>query len=152
MKRTTLIFGALAMLGATHANPAFAQPAQQAAAPASAQAQTQTQAQPQAQESSPLYRVTVVARTTKAINYRHLSGPTQIDFRGTVLLPYSKGQAWVESKRGAIRIQAQFDKLEPATRFGPEFLTDVLWAVSPEGRADNLGEVLINGSSKSKLD
>jgi outer membrane protein OmpA-like peptidoglycan-associated protein len=103
------------------------------------------------QESSPLYRVTVVARTTKAINYRHLSGPTEIDFRGTVLLPFSKGQASVESKRGAIRIQAQFDKLEPATRFGPEFLTYVLWAVSPEGRADNLGEVLINGS-KSKLD
>ncbi len=105
----------------------------------------------QQQQSSPLYRVTVVARTTKAINYRHLSGPTQIDFRGTVLLPFSKGQAWVESKRGAIRIQAQFDKLEPATRFGPEFLTYVLWAVSPEGRADNLGEVLINGA-KSKLD
>jgi outer membrane protein OmpA-like peptidoglycan-associated protein len=103
------------------------------------------------QESSPLYRITVVARTTKAINYRHLSGPTQIDFRGTVLLPFSKGQASVESKRGAIRIQAQFDKLEPATRFGPEFLTYVLWAISPEGRADNLGEVLINGS-KSKLD
>jgi outer membrane protein OmpA-like peptidoglycan-associated protein len=66
-------------------------------------------------------------------------------------MPFSKGKAWVESKRGAIRIQAQFDKLEPATRFGPEFLTYVLWAVSPEGRADNLGEVLINGS-KSKLD
>ncbi len=49
------------------------------------------------QESSPLYRVTVVARTTKAINYRHLSGPTEIDFRGTVLLPFSKGQAKVES-------------------------------------------------------
>src|SRR6266699_6207681 len=80
------------------------------------------------QESSPLYRVTVVARTTKAINYRHLSGPTEIDFRGTVLMPFSKGQAWVESKRGAIRIQAQFDKLEPATSFGPEFLTYVLWA------------------------
>jgi len=103
------------------------------------------------QDSSPLYRLTVVAGKTKAINYRHLSGPTQIDFRGTVLLPFSKGQASVESKRGAIRIQAQFDKLEPATRFGPEFLTYVLWAISPEGRADNLGEVLINGS-KSKLD
>jgi outer membrane protein OmpA-like peptidoglycan-associated protein len=103
------------------------------------------------QDASPLYRVTVVARTTKAINYRHLSGPTEIDFRGTVLLPFSKGQARVESKRGAIRIQAQFDKLEPATRFGPEFLTYVLWAVSPEGRADNLGEVLLDGP-KSKLD
>src|SRR5712691_1471061 len=103
------------------------------------------------QESSPLYRVTVVAGTTKDINYRHLSGPTEIDFHGTVLMPFSKGQARVESKRGAIRIQAQFDKLDSATRFGPEFLTYVLWAVSPEGRADNLGEVLVEGS-KSKLD
>jgi outer membrane protein OmpA-like peptidoglycan-associated protein len=121
------------------------------AMPAISQSQAPAVNAQKQQESSPLYRVTVVARTTKAINYRHLSGPTQIDFRGTVLLPFSKGQAWVESKRGAIRIQAQFDKLEPATRFGPEFLTYVLWAVSPEGRADNLGEVLMNGS-KSKLD
>jgi outer membrane protein OmpA-like peptidoglycan-associated protein len=118
---------------------------------APAMCQTPAPADAQKQESSPLYRVTVVARTTKAINYRHLSGPTQIDFHGTVLMPLSKGQARVESKRGAIRIQAQFDKLEPATRFGPEFLTYVLWAVSPEGRADNLGEVLLEGS-KSKLD
>jgi outer membrane protein OmpA-like peptidoglycan-associated protein len=121
------------------------------AMPAMSQTQPPAVGTQKQQESSPLYRVTVVARTTKAINYRHLSGPTQIDFRGTVLLPFSKGQAWVESKRGAIRIQAQFEKLEPATRFGPEFLTYVLWAVSPEGRADNLGEVLMNGS-KSKLD
>ncbi len=120
------------------------------AAPAMGQTPAPADTQKQ-QESSPLYRVTVVARTTKAINYRHLSGPTTIDFRGTVLMPFSKGQARVESKRGAIRIQAQFDKLEPATRFGPEFLTYVLWAVSPEGRADNLGEVLLEGA-KSKLD
>ncbi len=120
------------------------------AVPAMGQMPAPADAQKQ-QESSPLYRVTVVARTTKAINYRHLSGPTEIDFRGTVLMPFSKGQAKVESKRGAIRIQAQFDKMEAATRFGPEFLTYVLWAVSPEGRADNLGEVLLAGA-KSKLD
>jgi outer membrane protein OmpA-like peptidoglycan-associated protein len=120
-------------------------------APAMGQTPSPAANQQKQQDSSPLYRVTVVARTTKAINYRHLSGPTEIDFRGTVLMPFSKGQARVESKRGAIRIQAQFEKLEPATRFGPEFLTYVLWAVSPEGRADNLGEVLVEGS-KSKLD
>jgi len=105
----------------------------------------------QKQESSPLYRVTVVARTTKAINYRHLSGPTKIDFRGTVLSPLMQGQARVEGKKGAVRIQAQFEKMEPASRFGPEFLTYVLWAISPEGRADNLGEVQLEGT-KSKLD
>jgi outer membrane protein OmpA-like peptidoglycan-associated protein len=119
----------------------------QAAAPTPPSAQEQ---QP-GKQSTPLYRVTVVAKTTKAINYGHLSGPTEIDFRGTVLLPFSHGHAKVEGKRGAIRVQAQFDKLEPANRFGPEFLTYVLWAVSPEGRADNLGEVLLEGS-KGKLD
>lgn len=92
-----------------------------------------------------------MAQTTKAINYRHLNSATKIDFRGTVLLPLAHGEANVEVKRGAIRVQAKFDKLQPATRFGPEYLTYVLWAVSPEGRADNLGEVLLEGS-KGKLD
>jgi outer membrane protein OmpA-like peptidoglycan-associated protein len=118
---------------------------------ASALGQAPPQADAKKQESSPLYRITVVARTTKAINYRHLSGPTKIDFKGTVLLPLARGQAKVESKRGAVRIQAQFEKLEPASRFGPEFLTYVLWAISPEGRANNLGEVQLQGQ-KSKLD
>ena len=93
----------------------------------------------------------VVARTTKAINYRHLSGATKIDFRGTILLPFAKGEAKVEGRKGAIRIQAQFEKLDSATRFGLEFLTYVLLAVSPEGRADNLGEIQVEGS-KAKPD
>jgi outer membrane protein OmpA-like peptidoglycan-associated protein len=109
------------------------------------------QAEPQKQSSSQLYRLTLVVRSTKAINYRHLSAPTKIGFRGTVLLSQARGEARVESKRGAIRIQAQFDRLEPASRFGPEFLTYVLWAISPEGRADNLGELLLSGQ-KSKVD
>ncbi len=104
-----------------------------------------------AQQSGSLSRVTLVVRTTKAINYRHLSGPTQIDFRGTVLQSQAHGEARVESRRGAVRIQAQFEKLEPASRFGSGFLTYVLWAISPEGRADNLGELMLNGN-KSKMD
>jgi outer membrane protein OmpA-like peptidoglycan-associated protein len=133
------------------ASAALAQGQGGATSPSAARQQaTQQQAQ-QNQQSSPLYQVTVTARTTKAINYRHLSGATKIDFRGTVLMPLAHGDARVEGKRGAVRVQAQFEKLEPATRFGPQFLTYVLWAVSPEGRADNLGEVLLEGS-KSKLD
>ncbi len=104
-----------------------------------------------AQQSGPLSRVTLVVRTTKAINYRHLSGPTKIDFRGTVLQSQARGEARVESRRGAIRIQAQFEKLEPASRFGSGFLTYVLWAISPEGRADNLGELILD-RQKSKMD
>lgn len=124
----------------------------EASSGASAQSQQQTPGQQSQQnQSSPLYRVTVMAQSTKAINYRHLNGATKIDFRGTVLLPLAHGEANVEVKRGAIRVQAKFDKLQPATRFGSEYLTYVLWAVSPEGRADNLGEILLDGS-KGKLD
>jgi outer membrane protein OmpA-like peptidoglycan-associated protein len=101
-------------------------------------------------ESVPVFRVTVVARTTPAINYRHRGGATTIDLEGTSLLPRSHGEAKVESKQGYIEIEVEFDELEPATRFGPEYLTYVMWAITPEGRATNLGEVLLNGS-ESKL-
>src|SRR4051812_5516762 len=101
--------------------------------------------------SVPVYRVTVVARSMKAINYNHRSGSTEIGFRGTELMPSAKGQARVESKQGVIKINADMQKLEPATKFGPEYLTYVMWAITPEGRATNVGEVLLNGG-KSRLD
>ena len=100
---------------------------------------------------TPIYRVTVVARTTKAINYNHRSGSTEIGFRGTLLMPEARGEAKVESKQGVIKIDARMERLEPATKFGPEYLTYVMWAITPEGRATNVGEVLLNGD-KTKLD
>jgi outer membrane protein OmpA-like peptidoglycan-associated protein len=99
----------------------------------------------------PIYRVTVVARTTKAINYHHRSGSTMIGFRGTTLMPEARGEARMESKQGVIKINAQMEKMQPATNYGPEYLTYVLWAITPEGRATNVGEVLLNGG-RSKLD
>jgi outer membrane protein OmpA-like peptidoglycan-associated protein len=101
--------------------------------------------------TAPVYRVTVTARTAKAINYRHRSGATKIDFRGTELLPLSHGEAKVESKQGYIEIEVEFRNLQPATKYGAEYLTYVLWAITPEGRTANLGEILLNGTS-SKLD
>ncbi len=98
----------------------------------------------------PLFKMTVVGRTAKAINYRHRGGATKIDFRGTPLLPRAHGEAKVESKQGYIEIEVEFDELESATKFGPEFLTYVMWAITPEGRATNLGEVILNGT-ESKL-
>jgi hypothetical protein len=91
-----------------------------------------------------------VARTTPAINYRHRGGATTIDFRGTPLLPKARGEAKVESKQGYIEIEVEFDNLVPATKFGREYLTYVMWAITPEGRATNLGEVLLN-EDESKL-
>jgi outer membrane protein OmpA-like peptidoglycan-associated protein len=100
----------------------------------------------------PIFKLTVnvVERTTKAINYRHRGGSTSVDFRGTALLPNARGEAKVESKQGYIEIEVEFDNLQSATRFGPEYLTYVMWAITPEGRATNLGEVILNGT-KSKL-
>jgi hypothetical protein len=102
--------------------------------------------------SVPIYNVNVVARTTKAVNYQHRSGPTQIGFSGTVLLPDSEGKAAVESKKGAVQIQAEFKKLKAPTKFGRQYLTYVLWAITPEGRPHNLGELIANSGDKAKLE
>jgi outer membrane protein OmpA-like peptidoglycan-associated protein len=104
----------------------------------------------QAPQSPPVYRIVVVARTTKAINYNHRSGPTMIGFQGTDLMPAAHGEARVESKQGVIKIDADMQDLGAANTLGPEYLTYVMWAVTPEGRATNIGEVLIDGG-KSKL-
>src|SRR5271156_1725549 len=101
--------------------------------------------------ATPIYRITVVARTTKAINYNHRSGSTRIGFRGTALMPRAVGEAKVESKQGVIKIDAHMERMEPATRYGPEYLTYVMWAITPEGRATNVGEVLLKDGG-SKLD
>src|SRR5262245_44621462 len=92
-----------------------------------------------------LYRVTLVAHTTPAINYRPRHDDTPIDFEGTSLLPKAKGHANISGEKGYIRIDAKFDELEPATRFGSEYLTYVMWAITPEGRATNLGELQVKG-------
>ncbi|MBB5341928.1 OmpA family protein [Tunturiibacter gelidoferens] len=89
-----------------------------------------------------IYRVKVVQRDLDAVNYLHRSGSTNIGFRGTPLLPLAKGEAKVTSERGGIHISARFQGLTPANGFGPEYLTYVLWAITPDGRPNNLGEVL----------
>jgi len=96
-------------------------------------------------------RVDVVGRTAKAINYLHRSGSTTIGFRGTALQPGARGEAKVESKRGYTKIEAEFENMIPPNRYGREYLTYVMWAVTPQGRSQNLGEVVLKGT-KSKLD
>ena len=105
----------------------------------------------QAMQDQPVYRVTVTSRTAKAISYQHRGGATKVNFVGTDLLPGGRGEAKVESHQGRIEIEVEFDGLQPATRNGAEYLTYVLWAITPEGRTSNLGEVLLNGT-RSKLD
>jgi outer membrane protein OmpA-like peptidoglycan-associated protein len=98
-----------------------------------------------------LYRVQVVQRDLDAVNYLHRSGSTNIRFEGTTLLPLAKGEAKVTSERGGIHISARFQGLTPANGFGAEYLTYVLWAITPDGRPNNLGEVL-PANNKNNID
>jgi len=100
---------------------------------------------------TPTFRVTVVSRSVQAVNYQHRSGASKLDFAGTDLMPSANGQAKVNSKRGSIEIVVEFGDLQTPTTFGTEYLTYVLWAISPEGRAVNLGEVLLGDNHRSKL-
>jgi outer membrane protein OmpA-like peptidoglycan-associated protein len=101
--------------------------------------------------STSMFRVVVISRTVQAVNYRHRGGASQVDFAGTALLPSAAGTAKVRSKRGTLEVEAEFQNLTNPTSFGSEYLTYVLWAISPEGRAANLGEVLIGSNDRSKL-
>jgi outer membrane protein OmpA-like peptidoglycan-associated protein len=114
------------------------------------QAQTQSPAQPG--DPIPTYRFTVVSRTARAVSYKHRSGSTHVDFQGTDLMPSARGEAKVDSKRGVLAIEAEFADLDRPTTFGNEYLTYVMWAISPEGSSVNLGEVLVGDNHRSKLD
>src|ERR1700737_633696 len=103
-------------------------------------------------DHTPTFRVTVVSRSVQAVNYKHRSGASKLDFAGTDLMPAAYGQAKVESKKGYIEIEVEFGNFQKPTTFGTEYLTYILWAISPEGRAVNLGEVLIGDNRRSKLD
>jgi outer membrane protein OmpA-like peptidoglycan-associated protein len=100
----------------------------------------------------PVFRVNVFARTTKAVNYRHRGGSTMVDFRGTDLMPAVSGHAKVDGKAGRLAISAELTHLQPAKSLGGQFLTYVLWAITPEGRAVNLGEILPSDEGKDKID
>jgi outer membrane protein OmpA-like peptidoglycan-associated protein len=141
MKTLNCGYAALALLLA--GSSAFAQesnPTASQAAPRDQQVEQGTR------DGVPLYKVQVVGRDIPAINYFHRGGSTKIGFQGTSLLPAAKGEAKVEGKAGRTSIDADVQGLSPANGFGPEYLTYVLWAITPEGRPVNLGEVLPTGS------
>ncbi len=140
IRSTTIVMAGLSFLGA-----AFAQEMN----PTAQQQQPPQQPQAQMHDGVPVYRVEVVGRDIPAINYFHRSGSTKIGFQGTSLLAQGKGSAVVESRRGRMTINAKFEGLVPANSFGPEYLTYVLWAITPEGRPINLGEVLPEGTKTS---
>lgn len=133
MKATPIFFLAVGALVAQTPNPTQGN---QAYTPDSGQA---------------IFRVTVVSRTIKAVNYHHRTGTTPIDFRGTELMPEARGDARVSSQMGSTKIETYLNHMTAANQFGPEYMTYVLWAITPEGRANNLGEVVLEGDHAKLL-
>jgi hypothetical protein len=114
---------------------------------------TQPLNRPLADGQTPIFRVTVTSRTIKAINFHHRQGSTKVDLRGTSLLPAARGDVRVDSNTGATKMHVDVNHMSAATQFGPEFLTYVLWAISPEGNAKNLGEIVMKGGGdRAQLD
>jgi outer membrane protein OmpA-like peptidoglycan-associated protein len=132
MKPTAVLFLALGVLSAQVPNPTNQQPANSTG-------------------PMPIFRITVVSRTTKAVNYHHRTGTTQIDFRGTELMPAARGEARVASQMGSTKIDTTLNHMTPANQFGPEYMTYVLWGITPEGRPANLGEVVLQGDHAKLL-
>jgi outer membrane protein OmpA-like peptidoglycan-associated protein len=99
----------------------------------------------------PVFRVSVYARSARAVNYRHRGGSTTVDFKGTALMPTITGKAKVDGKAGRLAINVELEHIESPAKFGGQYLTYVLWAITPEGRAMNLGEVLPGDNGKDKI-
>lgn len=118
---------------------------------ASSQANAQSAMPDSTRGRDPMFVVHTTTRSVPAVNYQHHGGSTKIDFAGTAIMPSATGIAEVKSQRGSIAIDAEFGDLQEPTAFGTEYLTYILWAISPEGRAINLGEVLVGGNHRSKL-
>src|SRR5205809_2415108 len=121
-------------------------------ATAFSQTSTQTDLVVEPLSPTPVFRVNVTSRSVQALNYKHRGGATKLDFAGTDLMPAANGQAKLESKKCYIEIEVEFGNLQKPTTFGGEYLTYILWAISPEGRAINLGEILVGDNNRSKLD
>ena len=124
----------------------IAEPASSQTAPNPVQQRVSTDS-----DGRPVFRVTIVGRTVPAVNYEPRRGDTELDMVGTSLMPRARGEIEVSGKKGYMEITGDFDRMEPPTRFGPEYLTYVIWAITPEGRAENLGELQIRDERKVRV-
>lgn len=93
----------------------------------------------------------LLSKSTVAIGYKVGGGSTKVDFNGTDLMPQANGQAKVEAKSGATDIEVSVKNMAQPSKMGSEFLTYVLWVITPDGRTGNTGEILINKNGDGKL-
>jgi hypothetical protein len=85
-------------------------------------------------------------------NYCNRVGTTKLDLRGTELLSEAHGKAEIEARNGSVEIKTRMEHLVPASIFGVEYLTYVLWAITPDGRPVNLGELVLDSNNHAELD
>lgn len=89
--------------------------------------------------------------TQQALAMTYPEGRTiSVKLEGTYRLPRASGEAKVERKKGITEIEVELDEMKPASFFGGDYRTYVLWTLSPEGQAKNTGEFVLDGN-RSKL-
>jgi outer membrane protein OmpA-like peptidoglycan-associated protein len=93
----------------------------------------------------------VTRKKIKAIGYVVGGGSTKVVFNGTRLATGASGEAKVQAKKGVTDIEISVLGMPQPSLIGTEFLTYVLWAISPDGRAVNLGEIIPDKSGEGKL-
>ena len=95
----------------------------------------------------------VVTKSVSAVGYIVGGGSTKVDLKGTELMPRANGVAKVEAKTkaGRTNVEVELKDMTPPSQLGAEFLTYVLWVVTPEGRTGNTGEILLSKNGEAKL-
>jgi outer membrane protein OmpA-like peptidoglycan-associated protein len=93
----------------------------------------------------------VIKKSIKAVGYPIGGGATKVVFVGTSIAPQAQGEAKVEAKKGPTSIEVKLSGMPQPTSIGTEFLTYVLWAITPDGRTNNMGEVLVDKTGEGKL-
>ena len=130
---TLLLCSTLAVAAAAQSNDTTPQDQQN---PPTTQNSTDTQQSGEQQPTitpmaqTPTYRVNVVSRTTKAVDYRHRGGSTKVEMKGTELQPAITGEAKVDSKSGRMEINTSLEHMKSPVQYGPQYLTYVLWAIT----------------------
>jgi len=92
----------------------------------------------------------LVGKSVTAIGFP-VGRSSKVDLKGTDLIPQANGEAKVEAKQGKTNIEVTINGLEQPSKLGAEFLTYVLWVITPDGRTGNLGELLVNKDGEAKL-
>jgi len=106
-----------------------------------------------AQTSQEIPASSLISKSTVAIGFTVGGGSTKVDMTGTELMSQANGEAKVQARAnaGLTNIELTLQGMTPPSKLGAEYLTFVLWVVTPDGHTGNSGEILINKNGQGKL-